>query len=813
MATDPVFTRDVFVEPRLTDQAALAHATVANCSLASLDATVDFTVSPAAEPDRVIARKTVHAVLQPGETLLSERVAIPNPIAWSPEGPHLYACRVAIAARERLVDAVSARFGMREFTIRDGYFQLNGKRIFIKGAFWEGFYPSTLAHPRDPEIVRKEIRLAKEAGFNLLRPWRMPPVPMTLDLADEMGILLMGSPPIENMGYWPAETPQLEQRWTREMEQLVYRDRNHPALICWETANEIIRKSELLPRHKVSLAARRLDPTRVIIDESGGSRAPWGAHAYLPYSSTPLPIDDRHIYLRSPMNQADYQRLADYGAEDKLVFVSEVGYGGLPDLAENVARYRREGNPKTPDYRYHERLLASLESLLDRHQLRELFPDVAALCRATQHLQATGNKMQLEALRLNPRAGGYCEHAFTDGDWVLGAGVLDLWREPKQMFYSAQEVNRPLYLAVRATPQNIYAERGATLRVTAVNDARDTEGRLALVLTDPAGHNLWQIDREVQIRPGIQRLVEETLPTAKLSGPYTITARLSAKGRVQSENTYPVLVLGNSELKSPVAEVSVVDFKDSLAAFFKRHDVACRRFQVGQPIGGPVVVALPDAWNEQDLERFVYLVDYVKRGGVAIWLKPPAQVEVHGQSIYRDYEQNYMLRLSGPPRPRENRNWLRETGVFPWSLRSRNAAGTWICVGHYVRRHAIFAGLPTGGLMGQAYQNVAARQTLLGLEEPAVGGSISWDIQYDYRGPTEAWHGVDLAVIPHGKGKMILSTLLIAENLGQDPVADRLLFNLVEYGKSSLQPLDPASSDLKLKVQRYAEAYRTLRSQ
>ena len=35
------------------------------------------------------------------------------------------------------------------------------------------------------------------------------------------------------------------------------------------------------------------------------------------------------------------------------MFVSEVGYGGLPDLPANVAQYKREGNPLTPDYRYH----------------------------------------------------------------------------------------------------------------------------------------------------------------------------------------------------------------------------------------------------------------------------------------------------------------------------------------------------------------------------------------------------------------------------------------------------------------------------
>src|SRR5512146_1887410 len=101
-------------------------------------------------------------------------------------------------------------------------------------------------------MVAREIKLAKEAGFNLLRPWRLPPAPLTLDLADELGILIIGSPPIECMQKWPAETPQLARRWIAEMENLVRRDRNHPAIIMWETGNEVAKRRLYLMRHKVS---------------------------------------------------------------------------------------------------------------------------------------------------------------------------------------------------------------------------------------------------------------------------------------------------------------------------------------------------------------------------------------------------------------------------------------------------------------------------------------------------------------------------------------------------------------------------------
>jgi hypothetical protein len=83
--------------------------------------------------------------------------------------------------------------------------------------------------------------------------------------------------------------------------------------------------------------------------------------------------------------------------------------------------------------------------------------------------------------------------------------------------------------------------------------------------------------------------------------------------------------------------------------------------------------------------------------------------------------------------------------------------------------------------MGQPYQNVIAQYSIINLPGKAIAGSVSWDVIRDYRGPTEWWHGTDLAVVKHGKGTMILSTLKIVEHLGKDPVADKILFNMIKW--------------------------------
>ena len=58
-----------------------------------------------------------------------------------------------------------------------------------------------LAYPDSREMAIREIQLAKDAGFNMIRPWRKPPPPMWLDLCDEMGVLIVGSLAVECMDF------------------------------------------------------------------------------------------------------------------------------------------------------------------------------------------------------------------------------------------------------------------------------------------------------------------------------------------------------------------------------------------------------------------------------------------------------------------------------------------------------------------------------------------------------------------------------------------------------------------------------------
>ncbi len=69
----------------------------------------------------------------------------------------------------------------------------------------------------------------------------------------------------------------------------------------------------------------------------------------------------------------------------------------------------------------------------------------------------------LEAIRSNPSIIGYCVHALTAGDWVIGAGLLDLWRNPKgDAYYKTKEANQERLIVVRSDKETITKMRELT---------------------------------------------------------------------------------------------------------------------------------------------------------------------------------------------------------------------------------------------------------------------------------------------------------------------------------------------------------------
>jgi len=300
IATGDAYVKDVFIEPKISDNTVTFHLELAHAGEKTTPARIEIAIRSVSWPDQVIATTSKTLDLKPGTTRRSWTLHIPDAAYWSPDNPHLYRADVSVACGSGVCDRWNGRFGMREFTIADEKFYLNGQPIYLKATFFEGLYPVKLAYPDSREMAIREIQLAKDAGFNMIRPWRKPPPPMWLDLCDEMGVLTVGSLAVECMDF-PAESARLPGWVENEVRESILRDRNRACVVQWELFNELKRPVLKQLLHPMSMLARQLDPTRMIMDESGG----WtqGANLYLPYEYEPTKFNDIHDYPGPQINE------------------------------------------------------------------------------------------------------------------------------------------------------------------------------------------------------------------------------------------------------------------------------------------------------------------------------------------------------------------------------------------------------------------------------------------------------------------------------------------------------------------------------
>ena len=284
-ASGTVRFTDVFLKPDIHTNSATIELEIENTETGIQDSEVSLKIL--SDQGDIVASEKGKIEVQPGKNRVEYTLEIPDAEYWSMSNPYLYKAEIEVTTGGEASDEWGHKFGMREFSAEDKKFTLNGKPMYLKACFFEGLYPVKLAYPDSREMAIKEIVLAKEAGFNMIRPWRKPAPPMWLDLCDSIGMLTVGSLAVQCMGL-PRSSPRLPFVVENELRKTILGSRNRTCIVQWELFNEIGRPILTQMLNSMALFARDLDPTRMILDESGGYGE--GANIYLPYDRTPHKI-------------------------------------------------------------------------------------------------------------------------------------------------------------------------------------------------------------------------------------------------------------------------------------------------------------------------------------------------------------------------------------------------------------------------------------------------------------------------------------------------------------------------------------------
>ena len=160
------------------------------------------------------------------------------PKEWSLEEPNCYKLVVEL---QETVDSQEITIGFRrmEFDPNTGFY-LNGQHVKVNGVCEHHDF-GCLGSVFSKEAMRRKFEILRQMGVNALRTSHNMPAAELMELADEMGFLVMD----EAFDMWERKKTDYDygrffKEWAEtDVASWIRRDRNHPCLFMWSIGNEI----------------------------------------------------------------------------------------------------------------------------------------------------------------------------------------------------------------------------------------------------------------------------------------------------------------------------------------------------------------------------------------------------------------------------------------------------------------------------------------------------------------------------------------------------------------------------------------------
>jgi beta-galactosidase len=204
-----------------------------------------------------------------GRGMVSSDHSVASPMRWDVDHPALYQAVVTVSEGAQVLDRKVTRFGIRTlaFSAARGL-EVNGRHTKLHGVCLHhdlGALGTAVSRP----ALERQLRVMRAMGVNAIRTSHNPPAPELLDLADEMGFLVI----VEAFDMWgrtkiPNGHAKYFAEWhERDLRDMIRRDRNHPSVMLWSIGNEILEQDEPagaeIARHLKAICKDE-DPTRLV---------------------------------------------------------------------------------------------------------------------------------------------------------------------------------------------------------------------------------------------------------------------------------------------------------------------------------------------------------------------------------------------------------------------------------------------------------------------------------------------------------------------------------------------------------------------
>jgi beta-glucuronidase len=190
---------------------------------------------------------------------------IPHAKKWSPKSPYLYDLTVSRMDGKAILDAYNIKVGIRTIAIDGVHLLLNGQPVYLKGFGRHEDFPVS-GRGYNPSVIIKDYALMGWMGANSFRTSHYPYAEQMMDLADQLGFLIIDETPAVGLYFDEEGFDHRLALCKRYLHALIQRDKNHPSVIAWSLANEphSIREGAKPFFRELYDLARTLDRTRPI---------------------------------------------------------------------------------------------------------------------------------------------------------------------------------------------------------------------------------------------------------------------------------------------------------------------------------------------------------------------------------------------------------------------------------------------------------------------------------------------------------------------------------------------------------------------
>ncbi len=800
MMVPAVRVEDLFASANSKSDVVEIEATIHNAGLSRVHQQLAFSVAPASSGETL---KTLEfdCFVPPGDTLIKTILKIEEPRLWDTNNPYLY--RLTLRSRndkDQSADERSVRFGFRDFKFENGSFRLNGKRLFLRSSHSCNNYPVGQRLPMNPDLARRDLLDMKVMGFNAIRFIWGGAQPYQLDLCDEIGLMVYN----ESFASQGLDSSSVMfERFDRSQLGMVRRDRNHPSVVIWGLLNETFDGPVF--RHAVALLpkVRSMDQSRMVLLGSGrwdgqfnigsisnpksqtweyllGNESPTAAVAKMTRLGGYCEgAGDAHVYPVVPQPLKATEIIRNLGKNSKPVFLSEYGIGSSVDLWRVMRHFERLGKTGAEDALFYKDKLDKFLVDWDKWNMNEIYPRPEDFFAESIRRVAGQRRIGLTAIRSNPQIAG---HNLTGmNDHVMGGeGLTTTFRELKPGTTDALfEELAPLRWCLFAEPKNIYRGEKVKLEVVLANeDALPAGEYIALIqVVGPGNQRVYEHRTTITI-PVTQK--DEELPLAipiysielpldEPAGKYKLLATLE-RGGAPTCGEVEFWVDDPAQMAAIESEITTWGTDPVLSKWLADHHIKTIPFNADSQTSREVILvgANPPA-GVDTLVSFAALAKHIARGSNAIFLSP---------EIFRQGKNKVRFL------PLEKKGSISD--LYSWLYLKDE----------WAKEHPIFEGLPSGGLMDHLfYREIIPATAFVGQDTPkeAVAGSIKSSLDYA--------SGLMVSVNSFGAGNFILNTLLIRENLGIHPAAERLLRNMLRFAAQDLnKPVEKLSTDFDAKL-------------